>query len=71
MPVYVRGLIMETTQEQIEQEIIDQNPISCPACDSNDNMILGILSKRVHCRCRACGIDFSYLKDYHENHETQ
>ncbi len=54
---------METTQEQIEQENINQNPVSCPICDSNDNMVLGILGKHIHCRCRACGIDFSYKKD--------
>lgn len=34
----------------------------CPACENEDgNMLLGVLGSRVHCRCRACGIDFNFV----------
>ena len=48
------------TQEQC-QVIIDENPTSCPLCDGNDHTVLGILGKRLHLRCRSCGIDFSAI----------
>jgi hypothetical protein len=32
---------------------------SCPACECNDYIALGILGNLVHRRCRACGCDYS------------
>ena len=41
----------------------DENPAYCPACDSGDATVLGILGQRVHLRCRECGIDYSHTQE--------
>ncbi len=48
------------TQDQYQVEI-DENPTSCPACDGNDHIVLGVLGQRLHLRCRACGWNFSAI----------
>ena len=41
------------------QELIDQEPVSCPMCDSNDNKSMGVLGQKAWLRCNACGWDHS------------
>lgn len=33
--------------------------LECPACGSNEAVLLGQLGQRVHLRCRDCGIGYS------------
>jgi hypothetical protein len=37
---------------------VDHTPESCPACEG-PGVPLGVLGRRAHFRCRACGTDFS------------
>ena len=32
---------------------------TCPACDTPEPKLFGVLGATVHLRCRACGLDFS------------
>lgn len=38
----------------------------CPACGGLAYVLLGILGRVTHCRCRACGMDFSLVDDGHD-----
>lgn len=45
------------------QQALDESAVcvSCPMCDTNDVGVLGILGRRAHLLCRACGWQFSRL----------
>ena len=43
------------------QEKIDCSEIDalCPVCDGADAAVIGILGKKVYCRCCACGWQYN------------
>lgn len=45
------------------QDHQDVDPHYCPVCDSADCTVQGVLGRRVHLRCNACGWEFSFMTE--------
>lgn len=44
----------------VTQDTINEEMHECPMCNGNDNVLLGVLGRRVHLRCGACGWEHSF-----------